>query len=253
VQLFAPRVPPASGCYARIRMSSDGASIVYIEDDTKLARITAKYLETYGYRVSVARTARDGIAQVLRDQPDVILLDLMLPELDGFEACRLLRARVDTPIIMLTARGEEADRVMGLEGGADDYIAKPFSSRELLARIRAQVRRIRGRVGPASVGLVRAGPIAIEVGARRVHLRGEDLTLTTYEFDLLRVLAERPGRVLTREQLVELVRGSADEAFERSIDLHVSHLRRKLGDDPKHPRLIKTVRGVGYLLAIEPT
>lgn len=229
----------------------DGASIVYIEDDTKLARITAKYLETYGYRVSLARTAREGIAQVLRDQPDVILLDLMLPELDGFEACRLLRARVDTPIIMVTARGEEADRVMGLEGGADDYIAKPFSSRELLARIRAQVRRGRGRVGPGAVGLVRVGPITIEVGTRRVQFHGEELTLTTYEFDLLRVFAERPGRVLTREQLVDFVRGNADEAFERSIDLHISHLRKKLGDDPRNPQLLKTVRGVGYLLAIE--
>jgi DNA-binding response OmpR family regulator len=234
-------------------MESDGASIVYIEDDTKLARITAKYLETHGYHVSVARTARDGIAQVLRDQPDLILLDLMLPEMDGFEVCRLLRARVDTPIIMVTARGEEADRVMGLEGGADDYIAKPFSSRELLARIRAHSRRARGRVGPSSIGLVRAGPIALEVGTRRARFHGDDLTLTTYEFDLLRVFAERPGRVLTREQLVDLVRGSADEAFERSIDLHVSHLRKKLGDDPRNPQLLKTVRGVGYLLAIEPT
>ena len=232
-------------------MDSVGASIVYIEDDTKLARITAKYLETHGFRVSVAPTGRDGIARVLREQPDVILLDLMLPEVDGFEVCRQLRAHVGTPIIMITARGEEADRVMGLEGGADDYIAKPFSPRELLARIRAHARRARGRIGPPAVGVVQAGPIAVDVGARRASLNGEDLTLTTYEFDLLRVLAERPGRVLTREQLVDLVRGSADEAFERSIDVHVSHLRKKLGDDPRSPRIIKTVRGVGYLLGVE--
>ncbi|HEX8791248.1 MAG TPA: response regulator transcription factor [Polyangiaceae bacterium] len=232
-------------------MDSAGASIVYIEDDTKLARITAKYLETHGFRVSVASTGRDGIARVLREQPDVILLDLMLPEVDGFEVCRQLRVRVGTPIIMITARGEEADRVMGLEGGADDYIAKPFSPRELLARIRAHARRARGRIGPPAVGVVQAGPIAVDVGARRASLNGEDLTLTTYEFDLLRVLAERPGRVLTREQLVDLVRGSADEAFERSIDVHVSHLRKKLGDDPRSPRIIKTVRGVGYLLGVE--
>jgi DNA-binding response OmpR family regulator len=233
-------------------MESDGASIVYIEDDTKLARITAKYLETHGFRVWVAATGREGIACVLREQPDVILLDLMLPEIDGFEVCRQLRGRVGTPIIMVTARGEEADRVMGLEGGADDYIAKPFSSRELLARIRAHARRARGRVGPAAGGVVRAGPIVVDVATRHARLHGEELTLTTYEFDLLRVFAERPGRVLTREQLVDFVRGSADEAFERSIDVHVSHLRKKLGDAPRSPRIIKTVRGIGYLLAVDP-
>jgi DNA-binding response OmpR family regulator len=230
----------------------DGASIVYIEDDAKLARITAKYLETHGFHVSVAATPREGIACVLREHPDVILLDLMLPEIDGFEVCRLLRMRVGTPIIMVTARGEEADRVMGLEGGADDYIAKPFSSRELLARIRAQARRARGKVGPAAGGLLHAGPIAIDVATRRASLAGVELALTTYELDLLRVFAERPGRVLTREQLVDLVRGSADEAFERSIDVHISHLRKKLGDDPRNPHVLKTVRGVGYLLAIDP-
>jgi DNA-binding response OmpR family regulator len=232
-------------------MNGESASIVYIEDDTKLARITATYLETQGFRVLLAANGREGIARVLREQPDVILLDLMLPELDGFEVCRQLRARVGTPIIMVTARGEEADRVMGLEGGADDYIAKPFSPRELLARIRAHARRARGRIGPAAMGVVRAGPITVDVAARRVLLDGEDLVLTTYEFDLLHALAQRPGRVLTREQLVDLVRGSADEAFERSIDVHVSHLRKKLGDDPKSSRIIKTVRGVGYLLAVE--
>jgi DNA-binding response OmpR family regulator len=232
-------------------MDRDDASIVYIEDDTKLARITSTYLESHGFRVSIARTPREGIACVLREQPDVILLDLMLPEIDGYEVCRLLRTRVATPIIIVTARGEEADRVMGLEGGADDYIAKPFSSRELLARVRAHARRARGRVGPAAAGALRAGPIAIDIGTRRVRLHGEDLTLTTYEFELLRAFVERPGRVLTREQLVDFVRGSADEAFDRSIDIHVSHLRRKLGDDSRNPHLLKTVRGVGYVLAVE--
>jgi DNA-binding response OmpR family regulator len=176
----------------------------------------------------------------------------MLPEIDGLEVCRQLRGRVDTPILMVTARGEEADRVMGLEGGADDYIAKPFSSRELLARIRAHARRARGRSGPAGAR-VTVGPLVIDVVARAATLDGADLALTTYEFDLLRVLAERAGRVLTREQLVDLVRGSPDEAFDRSIDVHVSHLRTKLGDDPKRPRFIKTVRGVGYLFAPDRT
>lgn len=227
--------------------SNETTSVVYIEDDLKLARLTAKYLEMHGVRVTLAAEAREGVASVLRERPDVILLDLMLPGVDGLEVCRQLRARVDTPILMVTARGEEADRVMGLEGGADDYIPKPFSSRELLARIRAHARRARGRAGPAAAGLITAGPLTVDPAGRRVTLAGADLALTTYEFDLLRVFAERPGRVLTREQLVDLVRGSADEAFERSIDVHVSHLRKKLGDDPRNPRIIKTVRGIGYL------
>jgi DNA-binding response OmpR family regulator len=231
--------------------SEEPTSIVYVEDDQKLARLTAKYLESHGVRVSLAADAREGLASVLRERPDVILLDLMLPGVDGLELCRQLRARVDTPILMVTARGEEADRVMGLESGADDYIAKPFSSRELLARIRAHARRARGKVGPTA-GLLEVGSIQIDPVGRRVIAGGAELTLTTYEFDLLRVFAERVGRVLTREQLVDLVRGSPDEAFERSIDVHVSHLRKKLGDDPRSPRIIKTVRGIGYLFTAAP-
>lgn len=226
----------------------DATSIVYIEDDEKLARLTAKYLETHNVRVTLAADGREGIACVVRERPDVILLDLMLPGIDGFEVCRQLRTRIATPIIMVTARDEEADRVMGLEGGADDYIAKPFSSRELLARIRAHARRARGKAGPTD-SLLSVGRLTVDPVSRRVTLGEDELTLTTYEFDLVRVFAERPGRVLTREQLVDLVRGSADEAFERSIDVHVSHLRKKLGDDPKSPRIIKTVRGIGYLFA----
>ena len=228
----------------------EATSVVYIEDDEKLARLTAKYLESHGVRVVLAADAREGVGSVLRERPDVVLLDLMLPGVDGFEVCRQLRSRVDTPIIMVTARGEEADRVMGLEGGADDYIAKPFSSRELLARIRALARRARGRAGPAA-GLVTAGTLTLDPVARSARLAGVELALTTYEFDLLRVFAERAGRVLTREQLVDFVRGSPDEAFDRSIDVHVSHLRRKLGDDPKSPRILKTVRGIGYLFAAD--
>jgi len=226
-------------------------TVVYVEDDAKLARLTVRYLESHGIRVTLATEAREGIAAVLRERPEVVLLDIMLPGMDGFEVCRELRTRVDTPILMITARGEEADRVMGLEGGADDYIAKPFSSRELVARIRAHARRARGRAAPAATGRVVAGPLVIDPVARRATFHEQELSLTTYEFDLLRVFAERTGRVLTREQLVDCVRGSADEAFDRSIDVHVSHLRRKLGDDPRSPKIIKTVRGVGYLFATE--
>jgi DNA-binding response OmpR family regulator len=228
-------------------LDANAISVVYIEDDEKLARLTAKYLASHEVRVTLAHEPREGIAAVLRERPDVILLDLMLPGISGYDVCRELRTRVDTPIVMVTARGEEADRVMGLEGGADDYVAKPFSSRELLARIRAQARRARGRAGPPAH--VKAGPLAIDPASRHVSLRGQELALTTYEFDLLRVLAERAGRVLTREQLVDAVRGSADEAFDRSIDVHISHLRKKLGDDPRNPRILKTVRGVGYVFA----
>jgi DNA-binding response OmpR family regulator len=229
---------------------TEAISVVYIEDDERLGSLTARYLESHGVRVSLALEARDGIARVLRERPDAILLDLMLPGMSGLDACRQLRARVDTPILMVTARGEEADRVLGLEGGADDYIAKPFSSRELLARLRAQVRRARGKAGPGARQL-RAGGIAIDPGAMRATLDGAELNLTTYEFTLLRVLVERAGRVLTREQIIDLVRGSADEVFDRSIDVHVSHLRQKLGDAPRNPRLLKTVRGIGYMLAAE--
>lgn len=224
-------------------------SVVYIEDDEKLARLTAKYLESHGIRVTVAKDGREGISCVLRERPDVVLLDLMLPEIDGFEVCQKLRSRIDTPIIMITARGEEADRVMGLEGGADDYIAKPFSARELLARIRAHARRARGLSGPSVDRPLVAGRLIIDNSARKATLDGAQLVLTTYEFELLFVFAERAGRVLTREQLVDLVRGSPDEAFDRSIDVHVSHLRKKLGDDPKNPTIIKTVRGIGYVFA----
>lgn len=226
---------------------SDTLSVVYIEDDERLARLTARYLENHGVRVTVATHPKAGLEAVLHGNPDVILLDLMLPGMDGFEVCRELRARVSTPIIMVTARGEEADRVMGLEGGADDYVAKPFSPRELLARIRAQSRRGRGAVGP-SAEVLTSGPLRIDPACRRATLSGQELDLTTYEFDLLRVFVARAGYVLSREQLVELVRGSADEAFDRSIDVHVCHLRRKLGDDPRQARILKTIRGVGYLL-----
>ncbi len=224
--------------------------VVYIEDDERLARLTARYLESHAIVVKHARDGEDGIRQVLEERPEVVLLDLMLPGVSGLHVCRKLRTRIDTPIIMVTARGEEADRVMGLEGGADDYIAKPFSSRELVARIRAQARRARRQVGPAAP-VLRVGGLVIDGQAMQATLEGVPLALTTYEFMLLRALGERVGRVLNREQLVDLVRGSAEEAFDRSVDVHISHLRQKLGDDPRNPKMLKTVRGVGYMLAPE--
>jgi DNA-binding response OmpR family regulator len=235
-------------------MTSDTAerlTVVYVEDDERLGRLTAQYLSSHHVDVFLVSRGDLAVAEVLRVRPDVVLLDLMLPGLDGVEVCRALRERVDVPIVMVTARTEEADRVLGLEGGADDYVAKPFSSRELLARIRAQARRARGKAGPPQ-GRVQVGDLIVDPATMTATLDGELLALTTFEFALLRVLAERSGRVLTREQLLELLHGNAEESFDRSIDVHVSRLRHKLGDDPRNPRRLKTVRGVGYVLTPGP-
>jgi len=231
-------------------VSTPGIVVLLVEDDHRLAALTKEYLEGHGVAVVHVADGKRGQDEALGGRYDAVLLDLMLPGKDGLEVCREIRARSDVPIIVLTARGEEADRVMGLELGADDYLAKPFSPRELLARIRAIVRRAKGRAGPAK-DLVRVGTLVVDPAARSVRRAGREVALTGYEFTLLEALARRAGRVLSREQLMELARGSAEEAFDRSIDVHVSRLRQKLGDDPKRPRLIKTVRGVGYLLAGE--
>jgi DNA-binding response OmpR family regulator len=224
--------------------------VLLVEDDLRLAALTREYLEGHGVAVVHVGDGRRGQEEALSGRYDAVLLDLMLPGKDGLEVCREIRARSDVPVVVLTARGEEADRVMGLELGADDYLAKPYSPRELLARIRAVVRRAKGRAGPA-LEAVRVGGLLVDPAARRVVLDGREIALTGYEFALLLALARRAGRVLAREQLMELARGSADDAFDRSVDVHVSRLRQKLGDDPKRPRLIKTVRGAGYVLAGE--
>jgi len=221
-----------------------------VEDDARLAALTRDYLASHEVVVTLASDGRQGLAEALARRYDVVLLDLMLPGKSGLDVCRELRARSDVPVIVITARGEEADRVLGLELGADDYVAKPFSPRELLARIRAVVRRARGQAGP-SLDVVRVGALVVDPAARRATHHGKELPLTGYEFALLKALAERAGRVLSREQLMELAKGSAEESFDRSVDVHVSRLRHKLGDDPKRPQLLKTVRGLGYLLAPE--
>ncbi len=224
--------------------------VLLVEDDHRLATLTREYLEGHGVAVVHAADGKRGQEEALSGRYDAVLLDLMLPGKDGLEVCREVRARSDVPIVVLTARGEEADRVMGLELGADDYLAKPYSPRELLARIRAVVRRAKGKAGPATE-TVRVGALLIDPASRRVTLDGREVALTGYEFALLHALARRAGRVLAREQLMELAKGSAEDAFDRSVDVHVSRLRQKLGDDPKRPRLIKTVRGAGYVLAAE--
>lgn len=205
-----------------------------VEDDARLARLTAEYLERHGLVVTVVHDGMTGLEQARRHRFDVLLLDLMLPGMDGVELCRRLRQRSDVPLIMITARGEEADRVLGLEMGADDYMPKPFSPRELLARIRAVVRRARGQSGPRSE-VVAVEDLVLDPGTHAATLDGRDLELTGYEFSLLQALARRAGRVLAREQLMELARGNAEEAFDRSVDVHISRIRQKLGDDPRHP------------------
>lgn len=222
--------------------------VLYVEDDERLARLTAEYLRSHGLEVHLVPRGDAAVFEVARLDPDVVLLDLNLPGLDGLEVCRQVRARSAVPIIMVTARGEAGDRIDGLDGGADDYVTKPFQSRELLARIRAVVRRVRGELGPRTHRL-EVGPLVVDLGARTVTLDGAAIALTTNEFAVVAALAQRAGRVMNREELLQVVHGSADEAFDRSIDIIVSRLRGKLEADPRNPSLLKTIRGAGYLLA----
>jgi len=228
--------------------AATGGVLLLVEDEDAIGRLVKAYLEQQdGWTVVWIKTGEEAVAELRRHPVRLVVLDIGLPGIDGFEVCRQMRAHSKVPIVMLTARDEEPDRVAGLELGADDYVAKPFSSRELLARIRAQVRRARGGSGPRAEALA-VGPLRIDTGSRSVTLRNRPINVTTYEFALLRALAERPGRVLSREQILDLARGSTEETFDRSIDVHVSRLRQKLESDPRHPSLLKTIRGLGYML-----
>ncbi len=220
--------------------------ILLIEDDLRLAGMLEEYLGKAGFHVVHAETGARGLAAHGREAMDAIILDLMLPDMDGLEICRKIRVRSDTPILMLTARGDATDRVVGLEMGADDYLPKPFEPRELLARLRAILRR--GRDGAKS-DILRFGRLEIDRGSREVRLDGAPRALTSYQFALLLALAEHAGRVLSRDALMDRVRGETLEAFDRSIDVHVSRIRAAIEDDPKKPRRIITVRGAGYLFA----
>jgi two-component system, OmpR family, phosphate regulon response regulator OmpR len=223
-----------------------GERILLIEDDSRLAGMVAEYLGKAGYHVIHAPNGKRGLALHEREPVDAVILDLMLPDTDGLEICRLLRARSDGPILMLTARGDPMDRVVGLEMGADDYLPKPFEPRELLARLRAILRRGRGGHKP---DMLRYGRLEIDRGAREVRLDGAPALLTSYQFALVLALAEHAGRVMSRDALMDLVKGEAIEAFDRSIDVHVSRIRAAIEDDPKKPRRIITVRGAGYVFA----
>jgi DNA-binding response OmpR family regulator len=220
------------------------------EDDEKLARLVREYLERHSIRVRRVSNGVDATTESQRGDVDVVLLDLMLPLRGGLEVCQMIRAVSHIPIVIVTARTDVEDRVYGLELGADDYITKPFEPRELVARLQAVVRRARGRAGP-SEKVLRLGRLVLDAGAYRATLDDAELSLTSDEFALLRVLAERAGHVLGREQLLELTKGNAEDAFDRSIDVRISRLRQKLEADPRRPQLLKTVRGVGYVLVAD--
>jgi two-component system phosphate regulon response regulator OmpR len=223
-----------------------GERILLIEDDSRLADMVGEYLGKAGFHVIHAENGARGLALHGREAVDVVVLDLMLPDGDGLDICRQIRARSDSPILMLTARGDPMDRVVGLEMGADDYLPKPFEPRELLARLRAILRRT--RPGPKP-DVLRYGRLEIDRGAREVRLDGTPRPLTGYQFALLLALAEHAGRVMSRDALMDAVKGEQFEAFDRSIDVHVSRIRAAIEDDPRKPRRVITVRGSGYVFA----
>jgi DNA-binding response OmpR family regulator len=220
--------------------------VLVVEDELKIARLVEDYLVEAGFDVVTAPDGKSALAAARTERPDLVILDIGLPGMDGYDVTRSIRASATTPIIMLTARGDETDRVIGLELGADDYLAKPFSPRELVARVKAVLRRTTGQV---TSEVVRVNDLTIDVPRRRVERAGEGIELTASEFEILRLLAGRAGQVFTRGQLLDAIRGVSFESYERSIDAHVKNIRKKLEPDPRNPRYLETVHGVGYRFA----
>ena len=220
-----------------------GKRVLVVDDDAKTVELVKLYLNRDGYKVLTAYNGVEALRLARESHPDLIVLDLMLPGIDGFEVCRTLRDESDVPIIMLTARTTDQDKLTGLGLGADDYVTKPFSPKELAARIKAVLRRLPGERGPAEI---KRGEITVNFFKHEASLAGRPLNLTTVEFKLLGVLVKEPGRVFSREQLIENALGYDFKGFDRTIDVHILNLRRKLEPDPIHPRYIKTVYGAGY-------
>jgi len=219
--------------------------ILIVDDEPKITRLVRDYLENAGFRVTIARDGHEALMRARTERPDLIVLDLGLPGVDGLDVTRALRRDTGLPIIMLTARAAEADTVVGLELGADDYVTKPFSPRELVARVRAVLRR---READAGIAILRAADLSLDLGRMRVEAAGRRIDLTPSEFALLAAMARQPGRVFTRSQLLDAIHGVAFESYERAIDAHVKNIRRKLEPDPRRPRYLLTVYGVGYRL-----
>ncbi len=219
-------------------------TILVVDDEARIVKLVRDYLERAGFDVIAAPGGEAALRLARRQQPDLVVLDLMLPGVDGLDVCRRLRRESGVPIIMLTARVEEADRIVGLELGADAYVTKPFSPGELVARVRATLRRANGQLGPATV--VRAGDVELNTAAMTAEFAGQPVDLTPTEFQLLATLVRQPGRIFSREQLLKAVHGIAFDGFDRSVDSHIKNLRRKIEPDPRRPRYIQTVYGVGY-------
>ncbi|BCG26122.1 DNA-binding response regulator [Pseudomonas tohonis] len=228
--------------------------ILIVEDDQRLAELTREYLEGNGLKVAIESDGGQAVARILKEQPDLVVLDLMLPGEDGLSICRKVRGRYDGPILMLTARTDDMDQVLGLEMGADDYVCKPVRPRVLLARIRALLRRSEGGLSEPveeNVRRLEFGPLVIDNAMREAWLNERSIELTSAEFDLLWLLAANAGRILSREEIFNALRGIEYDGQDRSIDVRISRIRPKIGDDPMHPRLIKTVRSKGYLFVRE--
>ena len=232
--------------------SHDSATILLVDDEDAVQKLLTYPLEHEGFRVLHARDGEEALRRFGAEHVDLVVLDLMLPKLDGLEVCRRIRRQSDVPILMLTARDSELDRVVGLEIGADDYLVKPFSMRELVARVRAMLRRASRVAEPPSMEVLDLPGLRLDVPKRRVTADGRDVTLTAKEFDLLAYLAGRPGQVLTRDQIVAGVWGVDFSGDPRTVDTHVKTLRERLGDDADHPRWLETVRGVGYRMRERP-
>ncbi len=225
-----------------------GARILIVDDDERLAEMLETYLRSRGFEVEQRCDGGTGLRALESGRFDAVVLDIMLPDIDGLEVLRRLRAHSNVPVLMLTARGEDMDRIVGLELGADDYLPKPFNPREVVARLSAILRRGRPAV-PAAGDVLRFGRLEVDRAAHEARIDGRACLLTAHQFEILRVLAERAGRVQTREQLMQAVRGEDLEEFDRSIDVHISRIRAAIEDDPKRPRRIRTVRAVGYVFA----
>jgi DNA-binding response OmpR family regulator len=228
-------------------------SILVVEDEPRIAELTRDYLEHAGYSVRIAGTGEAAVQAVHRDRPDLVILDLGLPGIDGLDVTRAIRRDSALPVIMVTARDDELDKLLGLELGADDYMTKPFSPRELVARVRAVLRRAEASTEARADEVIRAGALTMDVARMRTRLAERPIDLTPTEFALLAALARQPGRIFTRSQLLDAIHGIAFESFERAIDTHVKNIRRKLEPDPRRPSHVLTVYGVGYRLADEPS